>query len=538
MQSYLEISTSPEAWCARLQRGALAASLMLATLLAGCAASSIEGKPPLDVGAAAPVADPLAMLDHGLRPSLLQPGQAVPHWSLQERMAHYKVAGVAVALIRDGKLVAARGYGTREAGKALPVDADTLFSVGSVSKVVTATLALQRVAEGKLALDSDVNQSLKSWQLPPAAQFADASVTLRMLLSHTAGLSTRGFEDFQPDEAMPALLQILDGLPPAKNKPVRIEREPGLMYRYSGGGTQLVQLLVEENSGLPLQLLAQQRLFAPLAMQRSSFASPLPATTDNVAKAHDKQGKVRALPRGWESFPEIAASGLWTSANDLGRFVAALLQSYRTQDGLLPQPLARQMMTEVAPSVHGLGPRLEGAGRARVFHHGGDNDSYHARIEGYLESGDGFVILTNTSDGGAELRVEIRNALVDAIGLAVEPPLQIVALDLSGAAYADYAGEYRLDDSVPMEYRGVLTELFDAATITVRADAGRFAFLTPGARREQTLAPLATARFVAAERGYPLFEFHRDARGRLRGLSVSWGQGRAYYRREAAAPAG
>ena len=538
MHPHFENTASGATRAAWLQRGALAATLTLLTFLAGCAAPAVEGKPRAEARTAAPGTDPLAMLDHGLRPSLLQPGQAVPHWSLQERMAHYKVAGVAVALIRDGKLVAARGYGTREAGKALPVDADTLFSVGSVSKVVTATLALQLVADGKLALDGDVNQSLKTWQLPPAAQFGNASVTLRMLLSHTAGLSARGFEDFQPDEAMPTLLQILDGQPPAKNKPVRIEREPGLMYRYSGGGTQLVQLLVEENSGQPLQSLAQQRLFAPLAMQRSTFASPLPATTDNVAKAHDAQGKVRALPRGWESFPEIAASGLWTSANDLGRFVAALLQSYRSEDGLLPQALARQMMTEVAPSVHGLGPRLEGSGRARVFHHGGDNDSYHARIEGYLESGDGFVILTNTGDGGAELRPEIRNALVDAIGLAVEPPLQVVALDLSGAGYADYAGEYRLDESVPMEYRGVLTELFDAATITVRADAGRFSFVTPGAKRPQTLAPLATARFVAAERGYPLFEFHRDARGRLRGLSVAWGQGRAYYRREAAVPAG
>lgn len=477
-------------------------------------------------------ADPLAMLEHGLRPSLLAPGETLPQWSLRERMAHHKVPGVAVALIRNGEVVAARGYGTREAGKDEPVDGATLFSVGSVSKVVAATLALQLVAEHRLELDRDVNAYLKSWQLPASPQYAQTPVTLRMLLSHTAGTSVRGFDDFQPGEPLPSVRQILDGEAPAKNGPVRIERQPGLLYRYSGGGIMLAQLLVEETRGTSFEAVAQHFLFGPLGMRRSTFAE-LPENTENVAKAHDGKGLPRAQPRGWESFPEASAAGLWTNAEDLGRFVAGLLRSYRGGEGPLPQTLAFQMMTEVAPSVHGLGPRLGGAGRSRVFHHGGSNDNYHARIEGYLESGDGFVILTNSDEGGPRLRNEIRNAFVDALGHAPEPPLQQVKLDLGAAGYADYAGSYRLDESVPMEYREFLTELFNPATVTVQVQGGGLAFRTSESDRLETLAPLATSLFVPATRTFPVFEFHRDAFGKVRGLSLRLDKARAYYRREA-----
>lgn len=511
-------------------------ALLLPLALVACGSGT---RVPLEATSVAPAApappDPLAMLEHGLRPSLLAPGEVLPRWSLRERMAHHKVPGVAVALIRNGEVVAARGYGTREAGKDEPVDAATLFSVGSVSKVAMATLALQLVAEHKLELDRDVNAQLKSWQLPVPPSFAQTPVTLRMLLSHTAGLNVRGFDDFEPGEALPTLRQILDGEAPAKNEPLRIERQPGLMYRYSGGGTMLAQLMVEEARGASAEAVAQQHLFGPLGMQRSTFAE-LPDGTKNVAKAHNGKGELQALPRGWESFPEAGAAGLWTSAEDLGRFVAGLLRSYRGGAGPLPQALARQMMTEVAPSVHGLGPRLGGVGSARVFHHGGSNDNYHARIEGYLESGDGFVILTNADEGGPRLRNEIRNAFVDALAHAYEPPLQQIALDASAAEYADFAGSYRLDESVPMEYREFLTELFNPATVTVQTQAGALAFRTADRDSLETLAPLASAQFAPAARISPIFEFHRDAFGKVRGLSLRVDRARAYYRREANSP--
>lgn len=526
----------------------MCASTLLAALLTACSAAMppSASSPPVSTQAstqaavvAATVAsdDPLAPLQRGLRLNRLTAGEALPGWSLAERMAHHKVPGVAIAVLRNGEVVAARGYGLREAGTTDAVDADTLFSVGSVSKIATAATALRFVADGRLDLDRDINTYLKSWQLAPQPGIADARVSLRMLLSHTAGLDVHGFPDFQPGEAMPTLLQTLDGTPPAKVGPVRLIHEPGARYDYSGGGTMIGQLLLQELGGAEFETVARREVFDPLQMSRSTFANPLPAQRGNIAKAHDKDGARVALPRGWESFPEQAASGLWTSANELGRFVGVLLRSYQGRADFLPRPLAQQMMTEVSPSMHGLGPRLEGKGIARIFHHGGDNDSYHAWIEGYLETGDGLVILTN-GDGGVALRSEIRAAFSDAIGLGVNAALRVVDIDLGAPAYADTAGHYELDPAVPADIRRGLIDSFEYPGFELVHGDGKLTLVLPGdddskEPKRYTAQALATDRFVGD--GFPAFEFrlHRDARGQVRGASVERNGDTAYFRRSA-----
>lgn len=520
------------------------ASTLLAALLTACspamppsASSPPASTQPAVVAAPARSDDPLAPLQHGLRLNRLKAGEALPGWSLAERMAHHKVPGVAIAVLRNGEVVAARGYGLREAGTADAVDADTLFSVGSVSKILTAATALRFVADGRLDLDRDINTYLKSWQLAPQPGIADARVSLRMLLSHTGGLDVHGFPDFQPSEAMPTLLQTLNGTPPAKVGPVRLIHEPGARYDYSGGGTMIEQLLLQEQGGADFETVARREVFDPLQMARSTFANPLPTERGNIAKAHDKEGARVALPRGWESFPEQAASGLWTSANELGRFVGVLLRSYKGRADFLPRPLAQQMMTEVSPSMHGLGPRLEGKGVARIFHHGGDNDSYHAWIEGYLETGDGLVILTN-GDGGAALRSEIRAAFSDAFGLGVNAALRVVDIDLGAPAYADYAGRYELDPAIPADIRRGLIDSFEYPGFELVHGDGKLTLVLPGDEESKdpkryTAQALATDRFVGE--GFTSFEFklHRDARGHIRGASVERNGDTAYFRRSA-----
>lgn len=168
-----------------------------------------------------PAPDPLTFLDRGLRPGFAMPGEAPQRWSLGERMLHYKVPGVAVAIVRNGEVVRAVGYGVREAGTGDRVDGDTLFSVGSISKVVTAAVTLRLVAQGRLNLDRNVDDYLKRWKLRARPGQAAPKVSLRMLMSHTSGLGIHGFADYQPGEPMPTLLQVLDGAKPAKNDPVR-----------------------------------------------------------------------------------------------------------------------------------------------------------------------------------------------------------------------------------------------------------------------------------------------------------------------------
>lgn len=475
-----------------------------------------------------------AVLEHGLRPSIAKPGEAVPRWTMRERMAHYKVPGVAVAVLEDGKVVYAAGFGVREAGTDDAVDADTMFSVGSVSKMAAAATSLRLVAQGRIALDRDVGTYLKSWRIPAAPGIRDPRVTLRMLLSHTSGLGVHGFEDYLPGEKLPTILETLDGKPPAKNDPVRLQHEPGAQSDYSGGGITVEQLLIEDVSGKSLVEVAREQVFEPLDMRRSTFESPLPARYGNIAKAHDREGKPTALPRGWQSFPEQAASGLWISARDLGTLVAALIESYRGDGGLLPRAIATQMMTEVSPGARGLGPELSGSGATRRFLHDGSNDSYHAAIEGYLDSGDGLVILTNGKNSKG-LRGEIRNAISDALGHGMKPLIRTIALDMAAPTVADLAGTYRLDPAVPMDLRGELADEFDVDTLEVKLAEGALAVTAVGEDDTSPLLPLTPARFLATQFGAEV-QFHRDAHGRVRALSVETGTARAYYRRAPASP--
>ena len=126
----------------------------------------------------------LDALAENLRTRLMV-GNDVRRYKLSDRMAHYGVPGVAVAVLKDGKVLHAGGFGVLQNGGDTPVNADTLFSVGSVSKVATATLLLKMQAAGMLDVDTDIRQYLKSWQLPEV----DTPITLRMILSHTAGFN-------------------------------------------------------------------------------------------------------------------------------------------------------------------------------------------------------------------------------------------------------------------------------------------------------------------------------------------------------------
>ena len=481
-----------------------------------------------------PAGDPLAALAHGLRPTQLNAGESLPGWSLQERMAHHRVPGVAIAVLRDGVVVQAAGFGVREAGTQDAVDADTVFSVGSLSKIAAAAATLRLVAAGTLDLDRDVDAYLTSWHVPDATGIGSTPISLRMLMSHTAGLNVHGFEDYQPDEPLPTLLQTLNGTAPAKNDAVVRTSAPGARMRYSGGGVTVEQLVLEDATGRKLEDIARAEVFAPLGMRRSTFGNPLPATFGNIAKAHDGDGARAALPRGWESFPEQAASGLWTSARDLGGLVGALIRSYQGKGEFLPQALAVQMMTEVEPSLHGLGPRLGGTGVTRLFHHGGANDSYRAWLEGHLHSGDGMVILTNGNNGG-DLMMEIRNALNDALDPAFNPPLRTVGSDLSSPFHADYAGTWTLDPSIPADVQGNLTGYFESGSVALRIAGDRLAIVGEEGDDDVPLATLAPARFVAPGDQDPLvFQFHRDARGAVSRMTVDRGTARLCFRRNAA----
>lgn len=461
------------------------------------------------------------------RPLLLRPTihTGSEQWTLADRMTHRGVPGAAIAILRDGRIDSAAGHGVRSAGQAAPVGPDTLFSVGSVSKVATAALCLKLVALGRLDLDQNVDRWLKRWRVPAGPAGDSGIITLRMLLSHTAGFNVHGFEDIAPGAPMPTLVQTLDGAAPALNKPLARIDAAGTRSRYSGGGYMIVQAVIEDALGAPLAAVASRHLFAPLGMKRSRFDAAPAADTADIAHAHDGDGKAVALPRGWQSFPELAPSGLWTSANDLARLVLALGASTRAPGGYLPQELAIDMMTAVSPGPFGLGPRLAGEGAAHIFHHAGANDSYKAYIEGNLASGDGLVILTNGTNGDV-LGDEIRNAVSDALSWPGDWSVRtgpIAATSLTES----FVGSYKRRADQNRALAGLLDTVFSAESLEIIRSGEGLQMTAKG--KSRALVAVTSHRYVVPDAYIPAgtlqLSFDRRADRSVQGLMVIGGGG-------------
>jgi CubicO group peptidase (beta-lactamase class C family) len=194
---------------------------------------------------------------------------------LADRMAALHVAGVSIAVIHDGKIEWARGFGvTRVGGPA--VTSDTLFQAASISKPVTAMAVLHLVESGKLDLDADVNQYLKTWKVPANSFTEKTKVTLRELLSHTAGMTVHGFPGYASDSARPTVVQVLNGEKPANTPAILVDTIPGTNWRYSGGGFVVTQLLLQDVTGQPFPTLMHDIVLGPIGMTRSTYEQPLP----------------------------------------------------------------------------------------------------------------------------------------------------------------------------------------------------------------------------------------------------------------------
>jgi hypothetical protein len=174
-------------------------------------------------------------------------------------------------------------------------------------------------------LDSDIQPYLTSWRIPTNADWAPR-VTLRQLLSHTAGVSVHGFAGYPATGPWPTVTRILNGSPPANNLPIIVDLIPGLQFRYSGGGTTIAQAAVTDLLEQPLPEIMRELVFDPLALENTTFAQPLPlGLAARSATAHPWNGV--PMPGRWRVHPEMAAAGLWTTAGDLARIGCAFLDS-------------------------------------------------------------------------------------------------------------------------------------------------------------------------------------------------------------------
>src|SRR4051812_21242648 len=215
-----------------------------------------------------PAQSRIQRVETGLLPAVQIKGNS--GWTIQERMKHYRIPGVSIAVINDYKVEWARAYGVKDLETNEPVTTETLFQAGSISKPVAAMVALKKVSEGKIALDEDINHKLTSWKLPDNDFTAKKKVTLANLLSHNGGLTVHGFPGYAVGQKIPTLPEILDGKPPANTPAVRVDFEPGTKFRYSGGGITIAQLAIMDIEKKPYPQIARDVVLGPLGMTHST----------------------------------------------------------------------------------------------------------------------------------------------------------------------------------------------------------------------------------------------------------------------------
>ena len=375
-------------------------------------------------------------VEQNLFPAVVEAG-AKP-LSLSDRMRAYGVPGISVAVIHKGKLDWARGWGIRDASDCKPVTSDTVFQAASISKAVTAALALRLVEQGKLTLDQDINRYLGSWQLATSEASGKQPVTLRHLLSHTAGLNVHGFTGYQVGSAVPTAIQILNGQAPANTEAVRPIQPPGNEWRYSGGGYVITQVALQDVSGRPFAELAQREIFRPLGMRHSAYAQPLSGSIQRNAASGHNEGKV--IPGKYHVYPELAPAGLWTSASDLALFLLDVQKSAAGKRARLLSSTMTQAMLTPVKGDWGVGPALFGSGGGRRFGHDGVNEGFQSTMVAYVDKGEGVVVLTNGA--GKRLADEIVRAVATDYGWTELASKPVIEAALPAATLAALAGPY------------------------------------------------------------------------------------------------
>jgi CubicO group peptidase (beta-lactamase class C family) len=343
---------------------------------------------------------------NGLLPAASVKGQMVSRMTLAERMKYYNTPEVSIAFFRDGRVNWARGYGLADKTTNKPVTPDTLFQAASISKSVTAFAALRLVQQGKLSLDEDVNLKLVSWKVPDNEFTKTEKVTLRRLLSHTAGMTVPSVGGYKTGEYMPTTVQVLNG-EKTSNEPVRVDRVPGKEFRYSGGGYVIVQQLMMDVTAKSFPALMRDLVFEPIGMTHSTFEAPLPQSLwPNAAQPYDEPHN------GWYFYSAMAPAGLWTTPSDLCLFAIEVEKAYRGQSKLLPQALAHEMLTYQSDEIYGLGFALGGRGHALRFWHSGANGGYQSQFDAYPDVGEGAAVMTDGA-GGQRLILEILRAIAE-----------------------------------------------------------------------------------------------------------------------------
>jgi len=305
----------------------------------------------------------------------------------------HRVPGLAVAVIDSERLILKRGYGYADVKNEVSATSETGFNIGSVSKLFTAWGIMTLVESGKLDPDKPVEQYLTRWQIPES-DFDESKVTVRNLLSHTAGFSVHGYPGFPPDIPPPTLEASLNGEsgPVRADEPVKLIFEPDTEFEYSGGGYTILQLLIEEVSGMSFEEYMQKAVFMPLSMKNTSFA-----ISSDILKSYAAPYDENGNEIYQERFAAKAAAGLHTTLDDLVLFTEAVLKGNQ----VLSDENTSYLMTptELSDGQYGAGFRIMNMGGFTFGGNTGSNDGWESALLIHQPTMSALIMLSNSSNG-------------------------------------------------------------------------------------------------------------------------------------------
>jgi len=412
-------------------------------------------------------------VENSLIATVIDTGSEPAGMSLSDRMEHYQVPGVSIAVINDGQTEWAKGYGVSEVGGTQPVTPTTVFQACSISKPVSVTGIMLLAQSGAIDISRNVNDYLRSWRLADNTFTTTEKATIRRLMSHTGGTNVSGFLGYAEGSVIPTLLQVLNGEAPANTDPVQVVYVPGSRSSYSGGGMEVLQQMTEDVTGMPFRTYMEDKLLRNLGMNSSDFVQPMDGPLlERAAKGHDVDGA--ALPGGWNTYPELVAAGLWTTSSDLACLIIEVQKAaVGNQGAVLSQQTAMEILTKEPNSIFGLGYGLINGKGGLIFQHSGSNIGYKTFFGGYKGRGQGVAVMTN-GDNGYTLCMEIVRSVAKVYGWADFKPEEANLINVPPSVLQSYAGDYEQingdkmtfqvymsGNGLMMKFVGVISERLD-----------------------------------------------------------------------------
>ena len=347
---------------------------------------------------------------------------------LQQRIElnreQHQIPGVSIAVIDDGAIAWAKGFGWADLESGRPVTTKTLFQAQSITKTLTSLAVVKTLQRVGISLDEPVNRYLKSWQIPSNAFTERVPVTFRMLLNHTGAISNP-YPDggYRLNQPLPTLLEVFEGKPPATNPPLEVTAIPGESMKYCNGCYSILQGALEDILNKDFATLMQALVLNPAGMANSTFdAVTVLEDPKTFAVPYDPQ--LQPWPGAPIRSPVLSTGLMWSTATDLARFNLAFTNALQVSNQLINQALAQQLTWPSSSATRSLGffiGNRKGVDQedGKYLYHSGSGIGYLSQSIISKDGQHGAVVLINISpewDAQEFPQFEFVNETIEQIG--------------------------------------------------------------------------------------------------------------------------